>query len=331
MIYLSGKDSFAIYQEKNTKTNKLIIGNWSLLKSRNEINQSSFICSIFNGQSFLINGNSRSIHENIIINNPIKFDEINFQKKEYLESVNQIINYCNEGVLEKCILSRVINQEFKNENYYTTFEKLCEKYDQGFKYILNHPKLGMWIGISPETLISGNTIEGFYTQALAGSMSIQNNLKWTPKELEEHQYVVDFIKEKISQNGHINFESKTHNKTAGAVKHLNKDFKFSLKIDYFSFIESFHPTPAIAGIPLNKSLEIINAMEPHNRSLYCGYVGVVDQNSCDLYVNLRCARISDQNLQIFVGGGITSKSIAEKEYFETKIKSQTLLSVIKKM
>ena len=34
---------------------------------------------------------------------------------------------------------------------------------------------------------------------------------------------------------------------------------------------------------------------------------------------------------LFVGGGITDKSIAEDEYLETEIKSQTLLSVIKKM
>ena len=72
-------------------------------------------------------------------------------------------------------------------------------------------------------------------------------------------------------------------------------------------------------------------MEPNNRSLYCGYIGLVDQNSCDLYVNLRCARISSKELQVFVGGGITSKSVAEKEYLETEIKSQTLLSVIKKL
>ena len=72
-------------------------------------------------------------------------------------------------------------------------------------------------------------------------------------------------------------------------------------------------------------------MELNYRSLYCGFIGLVDQNSCDIYVNLRCARISSQELQIFVGGGITSKSIAEKEYLETEIKSQTLLSVIKKL
>ena len=329
MIYLNGKDSFVIYHDKNSKTNQLIIGKWTLLKTK--IHKPSFVFNLFNNQSYIINGESATINENVIIKNPTNFNILQTKKEEYLESVNRVIKYCKEGILEKCILCRVINQEFNSENYYTIFQKLCKKYKQGFKYLLNHPKFGMWVGVSPETLISGNTEKDFHTQALAGSLSNKKNEKWTLKEKEEHQYVVDFIKEKISQNGNIHFESRTYEKTAGAVKHLNKDFKFSLKIDYFSFLNYFHPTPAIAGIPLNKSLEIINAIEPHNRSLYCGYIGLVDQNSCDLYVNLRCARISSQELQIFVGGGITSKSIAEKEYLETEIKSQTLLSVIKKL
>ena len=54
-------------------------------------------------------------------------------------------------------------------------------------------------------------------------------------------------------------------------------------------------------------------------------------DSCNLFVNLRCARISLNEIQLFVGGGITEKSNAEQEYEETEIKSQTLLSIIKKI
>jgi isochorismate synthase len=45
---------------------------------------------------------------------------------------------------------------------------------------------------------------------------------------------------------------------------------------------------------------------------------------------LRCARFSEKEVQIFVGGGITSQSNPDDEFMETEIKSQTLLSVIKK-
>ena len=77
-------------------------------------------------------------------------------------------------------------------------------------------------------------------------------------------------------------------------------------------------------------LEKIKDLEIHNRSFYCGFLGTIDNKNCDLKVNLRCARFSSKEVQIFVGGGITSQSNPDDEFMETEIKSQTLLSVIKK-
>ena len=107
-------------------------------------------------------------------------------------------------------------------------------------------------------------------------------------------------------------KSKVYEKIAGNLKHLNKDFEFTLKKSYLKFLNTLHPTPAIAGIPLEKSLEIINQIESHQRSLYCGFIGIVDENSCNLFVNLRCGRISLNEIQLFVGGGITKKVLLSK-------------------
>ena len=41
-------------------------------------------------------------------------------------------------------------------------------------------------------------------------------------------------------------------------------------------------------------------------------------------------KIDRENLHLFVGGGITDLSIPEDEWEETQIKSETLLSIIKK-
>ena len=65
MIYLNGKDSFVIYHDKNSKTNQLIIGKWTLLKTK--IHKPSFVFNLFNNQSYIINGESATINENVII------------------------------------------------------------------------------------------------------------------------------------------------------------------------------------------------------------------------------------------------------------------------
>ena len=331
MISLSGKDSFVIYQDSISKNNNLSIGKWELVNSKSVVSNASFVFNIFNNKSYILNNSPNIIEDEINVSQPKKFNEKNISVKEYQKGINKVIKLCQNKILEKCIISRVVKVNFESDNYYKMFQKLCEEYKDGFKYLLNHPKFGMWIGISPETLIDGSKKKGFYTQALAGSKLKIDYSTWSSKEIEEHRYVVDFIRDKIKRNGNITHQSKVYEKIAGDVKHLNKDFKFSLKKSYLSFLDILHPTPAIAGIPLNKSLETINDIESHQRSLYCGYIGIIDQNSCELYVNLRCGRISLNEIELFVGGGITNKSNAESEYKETEIKSQTLLSIIKKM
>ena len=97
----------------------------------------------------------------------------------------------------------------------------------------------MWIGISPETLISGNKEKGYYTHALAGSKLQTDSSKWSEKEIEEHQYVVEYIEEKI-KNGTIIKKSNIHEKVAGNLKHLNKDFEFNLE-KLFKIFK--YPTP----------------------------------------------------------------------------------------
>jgi isochorismate synthase len=330
MIHLTGKDSFVIYHDNNSRKNKLFLGKWASLKSLSSIKESSFICNVFDKESYVISGGPKNINDEITIQDPILIDDVATKKKDYLSSINQTIEYCKTNVLEKCIISRIVKTPFESHNYYHVFQNLCNSNKEGFKYLLNHPTLGMWMGISPETLLHGSMEKDFYTQALAGSKLNKQSLNWTDKEIQEHQFVVEFIKDKIKENGILNHESATYDKLAGEVVHLNKDFKFSLKTNYFSFIDSLHPTPAIAGIPLDKSIKFISDIEPHERSFYSGYLGLVDSKSCELYVNLRCARISSKEFQAFVGGGITKQSQPIDEYNETQIKSQTILTAIKK-
>ena len=47
-----------------------------------------------------------------------------------------------------------------------------------------------------------------------------------------------------------------------------------------------------------------------------------------MFVNLRCARIISQDLQLYVGAGITQDSDPQKEWEETQNKAKTLLAAL---
>ncbi len=95
------------------------------------------------------------------------------------------------------------------------------------------------------------------------------------------------------------------------------------------FISALHPTPAVCGLPKERALELIYKTEMHNREYYAGYCGPINyQGKTDLFVNLRCMKILPDKLALYIGGGLTAKSDPEKEWEETVLKANTLLSVI---
>jgi isochorismate synthase len=269
MIRLNGKDSFVIYQLPKDNQSFFCKGTWKSISENENFENDTFVVNLFNDTTFNLDGAINKLESEPEITSAKELFLESTKKEDYINSVQKTINKCKKGEIEKCIISRVLKKEHKVLNYYLIFKELTLKYPHGLKYILNHPEYGLWIGVSPETLINGNKIDGFYTHSLAGSKSINNKSEWTSKEVEEHKYVTDYIRKMIKSNGELIAESEPYVKSAGNINHLNIDFNFKLKNTVLKFINKLHPTPAIAGVPLNKSLALINKYENYSRDFYC--------------------------------------------------------------
>jgi isochorismate synthase len=93
-------------------------------------------------------------------------------------------------------------------------------------------------------------------------------------------------------------------------------------------IHSLHPTPAVSGLPQKEAIEVIEQVEQHERTLYAGVIGVLDEQSSALFVNLRCAQVFENEVCLYVGGGHTAASNSNAEWVETENKAKTLLNVL---
>ena len=102
---------------------------------------------------------------------------------------------------------------------------------------------------------------------------------------------------------------------------------------YLSLIDvmaALHPTPAVVGYPKAKALEFIRENEGYDRSLYAGFVGVIDPNETShLFVNLRCIQLFRDRIRVYVGGGINAQSDPESEWLETEKKKEAVLSALR--
>jgi isochorismate synthase len=116
---------------------------------------------------------------------------------------------------------------------------------------------------------------------------------------------------------------------AGPVEHLRTDITFNIDSKREGqLIQQLHPTPAVCGLPRNMAKQVYEALEIHRRELYTGYIGVFEAHQTHCYVNLRCAKLIDDELFAFVGGGITDESVPELEWAETENKSKTLFDLL---
>ena len=147
------------------------------------------------------------------------------------------------------------------------------------------------------------------------------------------KYKSDFV-EKSLQSLHIENYKKNgpENYRAANLIHLKTSFEFEqseLEHRLGDFINTMHPTPSVGGLPKQAARNFILANEKYNRAYYTGFLGPINLNDkSNLFVNLRCLQLFKKHFALYSGAGITTSSIAEKEWEETNNKMKTLLNVI---
>lgn len=264
-----------------------------------------------------------------------KFDNIeepNDLKENHIAIVQKAIDFIKNSNAEKIVLSRKETLECANLNVINTFKKILEAYKNAFVYLWFHPEVGLWLGATPERLL---TVENgnFKTMALAGTQKYleTTNVVWHKKEKQEQQYVTEFILENLKETTEKLEVTAPFTVQAGNLVHIRTDISGKLKsADLFEhLINALHPTPAVCGLPKKVATSFILENEGYKRSYYSGYLGELNiNNATNLFVNLRCMQIENNLATIYVGGGITANSIPENEWGETVAKTEVMKKVL---
>ncbi|MCT4614827.1 MAG: chorismate-binding protein [Marinifilaceae bacterium] len=253
----------------------------------------------------------------------------------YSSQYSKLKSLLDSEILSKAILSRIVVVDREDlDEVGSVFYKLCKKYKDAFVYIVKFDCDNIWVGATPEILLNVNSF-GFQTIALAGTRlpDSDGTVNWSEKEIEEQSYVQDYIEELLDLNNCNYLKSETETVKAGKLCHLKTFYRSSDKLDdnrMISLIEDLHPTPAVCGIPKQSAMDSIIEIESHDREYYAGFIGPVANGIWNLFVNLRCGKLTNNQLVLYVGGGITKDSEEESEWDETSHKSDTLLSVFLK-
>ena len=336
---LDGNVPFVFYRRPDSDHVKAIIQNDDSLNYATGLSVAGFVFAPFDDRekSYIIrNDNSvqLSFSYNSAAYKPIKKEFApteNIAKKTYIDLVKKAIHFINNSDTQKIVLSRKELVGICNLDIFAILEKLLNYYQQAFVYIWFHPITGLWMGASPEILLEVEENK-FKTMALAGTQSYNGtmNVIWGSKEKQEQQFVTDYIQQKLKD---LKVEiSEPVTIKAGPILHICSEIKGRLTTtnDLYSLISTLHPTPAVCGIPKVNAQQFILKNENYKREFYTGYLGEIGSGLSTnyLYVNLRCMKVNDTDVNIYVGGGITKDSIPENEWDETCIKSEVIRSVL---
>ncbi|WP_291109971.1 isochorismate synthase [Flavobacterium sp. UBA6195] len=328
----SQQKSFVCYVKPNENV-------WNLLVQQNDeiidfICQAGFVFMPFHkGNQVIIpfEGNtfSQGNLENLEKKSTENFTSESNQKEAFEDLVSKGVLAIQQGQFDKVVLSRKIVLK-EQISIIETFQSLISTYPTAFRYLFFHPKIGLWMGATPEQLVKINQNQ-FETVALAGTQLYSENVIWATKEIEEQQFVTDYIVTKVKDKINNLIVSDAKTVKAGNLAHLKSFISGELTPDFQAndLIKALHPTPAVCGLPKVQAIDFILKNEGYNRKYYAGFLGEYNKdNQTDLFVNLRCLEVENDVVTIYVGCGITKDSNPEKEFIETENKSMTMRNIL---
>ena len=197
---------FTIYRKPNSDFVSGFFMNDDSLFYSDDFSESGFVFSPFDNQQKTILfplEKSEFLSEKIVLNfeldpqKNISYDDNS--KKSHIALVEKTIKEIHENNVKKIVVSREEQVEIIAFDLVEIYQKLLSNYKNAFTYVWFHPKVGLWLGATPETLLELEN-SNFRTMSLAGTQLFNKNVEnvvWKNKELDEQQLVTDFIESQL--------------------------------------------------------------------------------------------------------------------------------------
>ena len=335
---------FVVYSKPNSEEITGFFQNNETLFKVNDFTEKGFVFASFDGaKTYLIPESESELLHFSLDKKEIAFSgkELtkagNVAKSDFTTLVANGIQAIKNEQFQKVVLSRTEKVEVEDFDMVDAFKKLVLLYPSAFVYCFYHPKIGNWIGATPEQLLKV-TENNFETISLAGTQKDtgSSEILWGEKEKEEQQFVTDYLVSRLKNVAKAVQFTKPYSIKAGSIWHIKTDVSGVLNSDSSlkKVIQLLHPTPAVCGLPKEIAKDFILENEPYDRSFYTGFLGELNCSptkesiSSDLFVNLRCMQIKHSQAHLYIGCGITKDSDPEKEWEESVNKSMTMKKVL---
>lgn len=261
--------------------------------------------------------------------------------EEWKELVQKAVQEIKNGHAKKIVLAREIQLTLNKQAHIGNMLRRLLRTQPNSYVFAYEAGDDCFIGATPERLVLVED-QHILSTCLAGTAprgktmdedeDLANGLLHDEKNLEEHEYVVQMIKDSIaSYCVDIHIPEAPVIYPLQNLQHLYTPVKATLKESYdvFDLIKNLHPTPALGGVPRQKALKFIRENEFMDRGWYGAPVGWLDSTRhSEFAVAIRSGLVHNDEVNLFAGCGVMRDSDPEMEFEETKVKFLPMLNVL---
>jgi len=163
--------------------------------------------------------------------------------------------------------------------------------------------------------------------------ALKRDLAASAKDRAENVMIVDLLRNdlgKTCEAGSVHVEKLFDVESYPSVHHLVSTVEGTLKpgCGPLDVLTGCFPGGSITGAPKLAAMQIIEAVEPHRRGVYCGAIGYLGfDGGMELNVAIRTLLHREDRVYFWAGGGIVTDSDVDAEYQETLDKAAALIAL----
>ena len=262
----------------------------------------------------------------------------NMSKLDYETKFEKVMQYIQAGDCYQVNLAQRFTSHYSGDTF-SAYQSLRKSCPTPFSAYMEIDKLGSVLSHSPERFLQVNQgqveskpIKGTRARGntLAEDEALAQELLASTKDKAENLMIVDLLRNDMGRTcdtGSIKVPKLFALETYPNVHHLVSTITGSIqeKHKHFNVFRHSFPGGSITGAPKIRAMQIIDELEPHERSVYCGSIAYFSLNGqMDSSITIRSLVADRENIHCWAGGGLVADSKCEEEFRETFTKVKRL-------
>ncbi|OPH50733.1 aminodeoxychorismate synthase, component I [Vibrio campbellii] len=266
----------------------------------------------------------------------------NMTQASYASRFDRVQEYLLSGDCYQINLAQRFNASYQGSEW-RAYTKLEAANQAPFSAFIRMPNSAI-ISVSPERFLElkDNVIE---TKPIKGTRPRSQNteldqanahdLQTAEKDQAENLMIVDLLRNdigRVASPGSVHVPKLFDIESFPAVHHLVSTIRADLDTQYSAadLLRACFPGGSITGAPKVRAMQIIEELEPHRRSAYCGSIGYISRHGrMDTSITIRTLVAENNKLYAWAGGGVVADSDCAAEYQETLDKLSKILPALK--